>query len=201
MDFFQARYFSSVQGRFVSPDDFAFGPTELFAEVAAHNPTFYADIAEPQSLNKYSYCLNNPLKFVDPDGHQATTADAIWQAISYPAPLQIKALVIAGIIVGAIYEGGKNLDITSANGYACGDFMECGYVQQFHEEAAKQNILSKSNQEGSGNQNGQANGQANGQQSGNQQGQEYKKPKPGVSGKEGAKKYSQLGARATPQGW
>jgi RHS repeat-associated protein len=77
LDFFESRYFSSVQGRFVSPDDFTGGPTELFAEVAAHNPTFYADILDPQSLNKYAYCLNNPLKFVDPDGHQSVISDAL----------------------------------------------------------------------------------------------------------------------------
>jgi RHS repeat-associated protein len=79
LDFFEARYHSSAQGRFLSPDEFAGGPTELFAEVAAHNPTFYADIAEPQSLNKYAYCLNNPFKFVDPDGHQTKMADPMLQ--------------------------------------------------------------------------------------------------------------------------
>jgi hypothetical protein len=26
--------------------------------------------ANPQSFNRYSYCLNNPLKYVDPSGHQ-----------------------------------------------------------------------------------------------------------------------------------
>jgi hypothetical protein len=41
LDFFEARYFSSIQCRFTSPDEFTGGPTELFAEVAAHNPTFY----------------------------------------------------------------------------------------------------------------------------------------------------------------
>jgi hypothetical protein len=137
----------------------------LFAEVAAHNPTFYADIFEPQSLNKYAYCLNNPLKFVDPDGHQTTTADALRQAMSVPAPPQIKALVIGGIIVGAIYEGVKNLDFDSSN--ACGDFIECSNIQQFKkEEAAKQNILSQSNQEGAGNQGAPRQSGSNAQQSG-----------------------------------
>jgi RHS repeat-associated protein len=72
LDYFLARYYSSTQGRFTSPDEFAGGPDELFEfeESAATNPTFYADIADPQSLNKYSYSYNNPLAFVDPDGHQ-----------------------------------------------------------------------------------------------------------------------------------
>jgi len=29
----------------------------------------YADIFSPQSLNKYQYCLNNPLRYIDADGH------------------------------------------------------------------------------------------------------------------------------------
>jgi hypothetical protein len=40
-----------------------------FAEDAADNPTFYADLSNPQSLNKYQYSYNNPLRYVDPDGH------------------------------------------------------------------------------------------------------------------------------------
>ncbi len=33
------------------------------------------DPFNPQSLNRYSYCLNNPLKYVDPSGHETIYLD------------------------------------------------------------------------------------------------------------------------------
>jgi RHS repeat-associated protein len=72
LDYFGARYYSSAQGRFTSADEFTGGPDEYyeFHDLAAQNPTFYADLTDPQSLNKYQYCYNNPLLYIDPDGHQ-----------------------------------------------------------------------------------------------------------------------------------
>lgn len=52
-DYFGARYYSSSMGRWMSPD-----PSVLD----------FADLSNPQSLNLYSYVLNNPLKFTDIDG-------------------------------------------------------------------------------------------------------------------------------------
>jgi RHS repeat-associated protein len=71
LDFFDARYFASTQGRFTSPDEFTGGPDELFgfAQTASNNPTFYADLTNPQSLNKYQYTYNNPLRYTYSDGH------------------------------------------------------------------------------------------------------------------------------------
>ena len=58
-DYFMARYYSSAMGRFLSPD-----------WSAKLEPVPYAKLDNPQSLNLYSYVLNNPLSAADPDGHE-----------------------------------------------------------------------------------------------------------------------------------
>ncbi len=58
LDYFNLRYYSPEQGRFVSPDPENAG----------------ADPSEPQSWNGYAYALNNPLLYVDPDGLDSITA-------------------------------------------------------------------------------------------------------------------------------
>jgi RHS repeat-associated protein len=50
LDYFGARYYASVEGRFTAVD--SAGP----------------DPSNPQTLNKYAYCLNNPLRIIDRDG-------------------------------------------------------------------------------------------------------------------------------------
>jgi RHS repeat-associated protein len=57
-DYFGARYYSSEMGRWMSPD-----------WSAKEEPVPYAKLGDPQSLNLYSYVLNNPLGGVDADGH------------------------------------------------------------------------------------------------------------------------------------
>lgn len=71
LDYAQSRYYSPMHGRFTSPDEFKGGPDELFdfEDDASDNPTFYADLTNPQSLNKYQYTYNNPYKYNDPSGH------------------------------------------------------------------------------------------------------------------------------------
>ncbi len=93
LDFAQARYYAKHLGRFTSPDEFVGGPEELFEfdGKMGHNPTFYADLADPRSLNKYGYCLNNPVNYIDPDGHQTQISDYIWRA--WQAVQSIKGLI------------------------------------------------------------------------------------------------------------
>lgn len=58
LDYFGARYYASSMGRWMSPD-----------WSAKIEPVPYSKLDNPQSLNLYSYVLNNPLSNTDPDGH------------------------------------------------------------------------------------------------------------------------------------
>ncbi|MBI2670558.1 RHS repeat-associated core domain-containing protein, partial [Candidatus Woesearchaeota archaeon] len=68
-DYFGARYYDSSLGRFISVDPI-FNPTE----------------------SSYSYAKNNPIKFVDPTGNQATaaalqqTATNVYEYLNYILP-------------------------------------------------------------------------------------------------------------------
>ena len=69
LDYFGARYYVSTQGRFTGADPYDVNlerqDTSDPEEAAA---LFRNYISEPQHWNRYAYCLNNPLKYVDPDG-------------------------------------------------------------------------------------------------------------------------------------
>ena len=60
LDYFEARYLSSAQGRFTSVDP----------ENGGSNPY------DPQSWNGYAYARNNPLLYTDPTGTNYTVCDA-----------------------------------------------------------------------------------------------------------------------------
>ncbi|MEJ5312604.1 MAG: RHS repeat-associated core domain-containing protein [Anaerolineae bacterium] len=82
--FYQARYYSASLGRFLSADSIVPSP------------------ANPQSLNRYAYVLNSPLRYTDPTGHYWCPAGSIHCIEDSPPPrtrgagtflLRIQALI------------------------------------------------------------------------------------------------------------
>ena len=63
LDHFQFRNYSSSMGRWMIPD-----PAGMMA----------VDIGSPQTLNRYSYVLNNPLSFTDPFGLDCRLSEQFW---------------------------------------------------------------------------------------------------------------------------
>jgi RHS repeat-associated protein len=61
LDFAQARYYQSGLGRFTSVDPLAASGLAI----------------KPQTWNRYAYCLNNPLKIVDPSGLEGEGDDDV----------------------------------------------------------------------------------------------------------------------------
>jgi RHS repeat-associated protein len=109
-DYFEARYFGSSMGRFLSPDyaDEDDGPVSI----PNYNPS------NPQSLNLYSYVRNNPLTSTDPDGHDVNVCDNSGQCHQMTND-QYKAAQQAG------NQGGLNaptLDQVGMNGNGSGQF-------------------------------------------------------------------------------
>ena len=92
LDYFGARYFNSILGRFTSPD-WSSEPEAI--------P--YANLSNPQSLNLYSYVGNNPASKVDKDGHNGCCSSQalslIEEAATTTGEFAISALAapIAGV--------------------------------------------------------------------------------------------------------
>jgi RHS repeat-associated protein len=78
--YYGARYYSPEYRIFVQPD------------------TMIPDLYNPQALNRYAYCLNNPVRYSDPSGHEPVSATLV-------------ALVILKVTTAAIDYGWTAHDI------------------------------------------------------------------------------------------
>ena len=82
------RFYDPLIGRFLSPDPYVQAPYNL------------------QNFNRYSYCLNNPLKYTDPSG------EFFWIPFA----------------IGAAFGAYTGYKIADANGYNLGDWQTYGYI-------------------------------------------------------------------------
>jgi RHS repeat-associated protein len=118
LDYFGARYYESANGRFTSVDPVIDIETSL---------------ANPQRWNAYTYVLNNPIRYEDPDGRSATAAGAIigavigagTAAIQGKSGREIFAAGVGGAVQGAVFgsvidSGGATLGVLIAAGSLSG---------------------------------------------------------------------------------
>ncbi len=88
LDYFMARYLSSAQGRFTTPDP-------LLAS---------ARLTDPQTWNRYAYVRNNPVNLVDPDGRMTSE-------IQYAMMMGMALPFVNGV------SGSQNFADTAFSGY------------------------------------------------------------------------------------
>ncbi|MEJ5312600.1 MAG: RHS repeat-associated core domain-containing protein, partial [Anaerolineae bacterium] len=74
--FYNARYYAPALGRFIQADTIVPSP------------------ANPQTLNRYSYVLNSPLRYIDPTGHYSE--EEIMQAFGVSTWEEVLALFLQG---------------------------------------------------------------------------------------------------------
>ncbi len=102
--YFGARYMESKIGRFNSPDPV--GAVDIWTGKINQMITH-----DPQRLNLYVYGLNNPSKYIDPDGEAAVLV------LTFPV---LKALIVSGLraaaIIGTTYVlGSTGIEVYNAS--------------------------------------------------------------------------------------
>ena len=93
--YYGARYYDPLLGRFISADTTVQAPKD------------------PQTLNRYSYCRNNPLAFVDPTGHSFLSFFENFISALLGAGVTVLSWGTAGPIVAGML-GGMMAGFTSA---------------------------------------------------------------------------------------
>jgi RHS repeat-associated protein len=74
------RMYDPLLGRFLSPDPYIQAPTD------------------PQNFNRYSYCLNNPLKYTDPDGEKISW---LWGVAAAMGFIPLESMVALATVITA----------------------------------------------------------------------------------------------------
>jgi RHS repeat-associated protein len=85
--YYGARYYDATIGRFISAD------------------TVVPGFRNPQSLNRYSYCWNNPLGFTDPTGHWGWSNIKKWCG-DHKTAIIVTAVVVVAVAAIVVTAGG-----------------------------------------------------------------------------------------------
>jgi len=101
--YFGARYYSGDIGRFLSPDPHTLYPGNI-------------DLSNPQELNPYVYCVNNPVQYKDPDGKyyvDSYTGQAVKPNTVYESSMALMPAILGGEDVWVPFHKGRTTLITA----------------------------------------------------------------------------------------
>jgi len=98
--YYNARYYDPELGRFIQPD------------------TLLPNLFNPQTYNRYSYCVNDPLRYTDPTGHADDDDDLDVKNVplSVGAGHQLLRLQDGGASATLYREAGQDLKVAAAVG-------------------------------------------------------------------------------------
>ena len=116
------RMYDPVLGRFLSPDNYVQMPTSA------------------QSFNRYSYCLNNPLKYTDPSGELFGIDDLLLFNIATSAYISavcgaFNSSMNGGSAFGGAFRGIGSSLLLSIGSYGVGEMFGHGMVSPYNELA------------------------------------------------------------------
>jgi len=134
---FGERLYNPITGRFLGEDKA--GPDHL----------------NPQSLNRYIYCLNNPFKYIDPDGLESYLVHGIWAGNLKDAYALKDSLIKKGVPDVYMFEWSKRglFDIVGDLGEAFGELSGINrsaasrladYIASNHQKNEPINIIAHS---------------------------------------------------------
>jgi RHS repeat-associated protein len=109
LHFYQARYYDAALGRFISADTIVQAPSD------------------PQTLNRYSYVRNNPLRYVDPSGH-LWFLPAIFAAIKVIVSTVVSFAIAHPVAFSAIVGGVSNVAGNASQIHSFGSFVSYAAV-------------------------------------------------------------------------
>jgi len=105
--YYGARYYDATMGKFISAD------------------TIIPNPANTQAFNRYSYCLNNPLKYMDPNGHVVTIGG--WD---------VRVLSTIGIYGYNVMYSDMFRDSGLAEAYSSPEYQAYQAVREYHTQQA-----------------------------------------------------------------